>query len=59
MHAVDSTTTITVLEELREVLRANQRDGYGVPMQASAAAMIELAPRSTLRRRHRRRRCKC
>jgi hypothetical protein len=29
--------------ELREVLRANQRDGYGVLMQASAAAIIELA----------------
>jgi hypothetical protein len=35
--------TITVPEELREVLRANQRDGYGVLMQASAAAIIELA----------------
>jgi len=29
--------------ELREVLRANQRDGYGVLMQATAAAIIELA----------------
>ena len=35
--------TITVPAELREVLRANQRDGYGVLMQASAAAIIELA----------------
>ena len=35
--------TITVPEELREVLRANQRDGYGALMQASAAAIIELA----------------
>jgi Putative transposase/Transposase zinc-binding domain len=35
--------TVTVPAELREVLRANQRDGYGVPMQASAAAIIELA----------------
>src|SRR5271156_5985256 len=35
--------TITVPEELREVLRANQRDGYGVLMRASAAAIIELA----------------
>jgi hypothetical protein len=35
--------TITVPEELREVLRANQLDGYGVLMRASAAAIIELA----------------
>ena len=35
--------TITVPAELREVLRANQRDGYGVLMQACAAAIIELA----------------
>ena len=35
--------TVTVPEELREVLRANQRDGYGVLMQATAAAIIELA----------------
>jgi hypothetical protein len=34
---------VTVPAELREVLRANQRDGYGVLMQASAAAIIELA----------------
>ena len=35
--------TVTVPAELREVLRANQRDGYGVLMQATAAAIIELA----------------
>jgi uncharacterized Zn finger protein (UPF0148 family) len=35
--------TITVPAELREVLRAHQRDGYAVLMQASAAAIIELA----------------
>jgi len=35
--------TITVPAELRQVLRANQRDGYGVLMQACAAAIIELA----------------
>src|SRR5450432_388999 len=35
--------TVTVPEELREVLRANQRDGYGVLIRASAAAIIELA----------------
>jgi hypothetical protein len=35
--------TITVPPELREVLRANQRDGYAALMQASAAAIIELA----------------
>jgi uncharacterized Zn finger protein (UPF0148 family) len=35
--------TITVPAELREVLRANQRDGYAVLMQASATAIIELA----------------
>ena len=35
--------TVTVPAELREVLRSNQRDGYGVLMQASAAAIIELA----------------
>jgi len=35
--------TITVPEELREVLRARQRDGYGALMRASAAAIIELA----------------
>lgn len=35
--------TITVTAELRAVLRANQRDGYGVLMQACAAAITELA----------------
>ncbi len=35
--------TITVPAELRAVLRGNQRDGYGVLMQACAAAIIELA----------------
>ena len=35
--------TITVPEELRDVLRANQRDGYGVLMKAAAEAIIELA----------------
>src|SRR5271165_2295400 len=35
--------TITVPAELRAVLRANQRDGYGVLIQACAAAIIELA----------------
>jgi len=35
--------TITVPAELRDVLRAHQRDGYAVLMQASAAAIIELA----------------
>src|SRR3954470_17809325 len=34
---------ITVPAALREVLRANQRDGYALLMQASAAAIIELA----------------
>ena len=35
--------TVTVPEELRAVLRANQRDGYGVLMKAAAEAIIELA----------------
>ena len=35
--------TVTVPPELREVLRANQRDGYGTLIQASAMAIIELA----------------
>jgi Putative transposase/Transposase zinc-binding domain len=35
--------TITVPNELRDVLRARQRDGYGLLMRASAAAIIELA----------------
>jgi hypothetical protein len=34
--------TITVPAELREMLRGNQRDGYGVLMRSSAAAIIEL-----------------
>ena len=35
--------TVTIPAELREVLRSNQRDGYAALMQASAAAIIELA----------------
>ena len=35
--------TITVPAELRETLRANQRDGYAVLMKAAAEAIIELA----------------
>jgi hypothetical protein len=35
--------TITVPEELRALLRANQRDGYALLMKASAEAIIELA----------------
>jgi hypothetical protein len=35
--------TVTVPAELREVLRVHQRDGYAMLMQASAAAIIELA----------------
>ena len=35
--------TVTVPEELRDVLRANQRDGYGALMKAAAEAIIELA----------------
>jgi hypothetical protein len=35
--------TITVPAELREMLHARQRDGYGALMRASAAAIIELA----------------
>lgn len=35
--------TITVPEELREVLRANQKDGYTLLMKAAAEAIIELA----------------
>jgi hypothetical protein len=35
--------TITVPEQLREVLRANQRDGYTLLMKAAAEAIIELA----------------
>jgi Putative transposase/Transposase zinc-binding domain len=35
--------TVTVPAELRAVLRAHQREGYGALMQASAAAIIALA----------------
>src|ERR1700759_1819598 len=35
--------TVTVPTELRAVLRAHQRAGYSALMQASAAAIIELA----------------
>ncbi len=35
--------TITVPEELRAVLRANQKDGYAALMKAAAEAIIELA----------------
>ncbi len=35
--------TVTVPAQLREVLRAHQRDSYAALMQASAAAIIELA----------------
>ena len=35
--------TIPVPQELREVLRANQRDGYAALMKAVAEAIIELA----------------
>jgi hypothetical protein len=35
--------TVTVPEELREVLRANQRDGYALLMKAAAEAIIEFA----------------
>ena len=35
--------TVTVPAELRAVLCAHQREGYGVLMQATAAAIIELA----------------
>jgi hypothetical protein len=35
--------TVTVPEELREVLRANQRNGYALLMKAAAEAIIELA----------------
>jgi hypothetical protein len=35
--------TITVPQELRALLRANQRDGYAPLMKASADAIIELA----------------
>lgn len=35
--------TITVPEELRDVLRANQRNGYAALMKAAAGAIVELA----------------
>jgi hypothetical protein len=35
--------TVTIPEELREVLRANQRDGYALLMKAAAEAIVELA----------------
>jgi hypothetical protein len=34
---------VTVPAELRETLRANQRDGYAALMKATAEAIIELA----------------
>jgi hypothetical protein len=34
---------VTVPQELRALLRANQRDGYGLLMKAAADAIIELA----------------
>jgi hypothetical protein len=33
----------TVPEELRDVLRANQRDGYALLMKAAAESIIEIA----------------
>lgn len=35
--------TVTVPQELREVLRANQRDGYALLMKAAAHAIIDIA----------------
>jgi hypothetical protein len=35
--------TVTVPNELRETLRANQRDGYAALMKAAAEAIVELA----------------
>jgi Putative transposase/Transposase zinc-binding domain len=35
--------TITVPEELRDVLRANQRDGYALLMKAAAESIIKIA----------------
>ena len=40
---LDFHITVTVPAGVREVLRADQRDGYAALMQASAAAIIELA----------------
>ena len=42
--------TVTVPAELREVLRANQRDGYAALMQASAAAIPGSSPGTELAR---------
>src|SRR3974377_1260649 len=38
-----SPATITVPEQLRDVLRANQRDGYALLMKAAAESIIEIA----------------
>ena len=35
--------TVTVPAELRDILRANQRDGYAALMQAAAESIVELA----------------
>ena len=35
--------TVTVPEQLRDTLRANQRDGYALLMKAAAEAIVELA----------------
>ncbi len=35
--------TITVPEELRDMLRANQRDGYALLMKAAAKSIVEIA----------------
>ena len=35
--------TVTVPEELRDTVRANQRDGYAALMKAAAEAIVELA----------------
>jgi len=50
--------TITVPEELRDTLRANQKDGYTLLMKATAEAIIEAGPRSALCRPHRRHSCR-
>ena len=42
--------TITVKAELRAVLRENQRDGYAVLMQASAATIPGTSPGTELAR---------
>ena len=48
--------TVTVPADLREVLRAHQRDGYAVLMQAAAGAIIERSPQTTPRRKQSKRR---